>query len=313
MKNYKIFLLACAIIGISACNKIPDKPVTEELSAKEVAEAAESDSKFTEVYNFIRFRTTFMQKAEAERFQQLSYRRAMKYVHFIDDSAKWNKKRATLEEKWAKENQQYLEKTDEVIENCRKTIEEANLNDYVQIKAVNIEEQPTMFSLSSAYTKAVFTFELNVLKPVDLLTFSYGYISGDNNDRFVFKDSRLLRSLQTGTNFTSGNSISVKKKEFSDLDGFITNRGFTILPETVFSGKDTASIMPNDVPEDVLKCVCIDRKQFPEAYAYHQARAMAQLFPEHANLAGPYVRAKIKDKTWEKDSLAYEFFLIDLE
>lgn len=313
MKKTSLIIAAAAAIAFASCSNIPDKPVTDELTAEEVKKAVQSDSLFADLYDFARFRSSFMQSAEIARFSGLTYRNALEYIHFTDDSAFWDKQREQMTAEWNAENAKALQKTDSVIESWRDSISATHISDYIRITPVAANEKPTYFLYASTYRKMALTFEVEALKPIDELIFSYGFINNKAKDNFDFVATEKMTGDFREKRRIEGRNFVTTEYPLPDLDEFQTRLGLFILPETVVSGNDTVSINTAGIPINILKCLCINKVKFPAAYEKHRARAMQELFPDYAISENKYVKERIKDMKKAKDSLAYEFFLMDLE
>lgn len=313
MTTKKLIITFLATAFLPACSNIPDKPVTEELTAKEVTAAIKSDSLFAELYDISRFRSALMQSSEADRFKELSYRDALKYLHYIQDSAYWDKRRSELTKEWNELNTIYLNKTDSVIDLFRNSISAKHIRDHVRIKPVSIEEKPTFFLYSSAYRRMSINFEISALqKPIKKLIFSYGFIDNKDMDNFNFVATEILNGKIGDKRFFEGQNFTVYVSPIPDLDNLKNKRGLFILPQLVISeNNDTIEIQTDSIPLNIIKCVCINKAKFPAAYEKHRARAMQELFPEQMKGKNDYVSERIKEMKKSENELAYEFLLLE--
>lgn len=314
MLRPKFLIAFIAAASLSACSNIPDKPVTEELTAKEVTAAVKSDSLFAKLYDIARFRSALMQSAEAARYKELSYKDALKYLHYIEDSAYWNKQKTEMTEEWNVRNKFYLGKTDSVINAYRKNISSTHISDYINIFPVSVTERRSYFLFSSKYRTMAFDFEISAPREnIKKLIFSYGFIDNIDKDNFNFAatefyDGRISNEKQK----YSGQKFAVYTYPLPDLKEFENELGLFILPQLlVFDNNDTINVRTDTIPVNILKCICINKAKYPAAYEKHRARAMQELFNEQANDKNKYVEDRIKDMKKEENELAYEFFQIE--
>ena len=116
MKNLKyIVCLFVLVIATNSCNKIPNKPVFEELSTKELANAAKINEAFYEFYDvFEAYRSEMKEMSAVKKatYNSITYRRLFDYYLYIEDSIKMNPRLEVSYEKLFELEKEILTKKD---------------------------------------------------------------------------------------------------------------------------------------------------------------------------------------------------------
>lgn len=115
MKKY--FIYFATFVMLCGCNKLPNKPIYEELSINELEMAIKADSAFGEFYDMAVKEDIFSQFSPSQKakYRKATWKRVYKYMKYREDYCMWFKKDSIWTKQWEKEYAADIARADSII------------------------------------------------------------------------------------------------------------------------------------------------------------------------------------------------------
>lgn len=113
----KVILSFFSVILLVSCNKIPSKPIYEELTIDELEKAMKADPAFGEFYDEV-MRADFaeeMSPSQKAKYKGVTYDKIFKYINYLNDDAHWEKMDSIWEKDWKKQYATATTKADSAL------------------------------------------------------------------------------------------------------------------------------------------------------------------------------------------------------
>lgn len=114
----KVILSLFSVILLVSCNKIPSKPIYEELTIDELEKAMKADPSFGKFYDEV-MEANFAEElspSQKAKYKGVTYDKMFKYINYLNDDAHWHEMDSIWKLEWRKENADAVTKADSVIE-----------------------------------------------------------------------------------------------------------------------------------------------------------------------------------------------------
>ena len=116
MKN-KSFLVMTIVTLFIGCNRLPNKPIYEELTINELEKAIKADSAFAEFYDDAVKEDIFSQftPSQKAKYKKVSWKRLFKFYKYSGDYEIWEKKDSIWRIQWGNEFAKDFARADSII------------------------------------------------------------------------------------------------------------------------------------------------------------------------------------------------------
>jgi len=307
MKKLCLFIFIVSL-GLTSCNSISNKPVSEKLSADELSKAIKSDTTFSSFYENIRKSTDEMSDIKKAKYNDVTYRRLFKYFKFITDTVYWKALSEKWEKEWATKYALYLPKADSVLNYWHKYVEENSLNKYVNIDLSQIAKE--YYAYIGGLKEVNLGFRLTPLQgTVEQIRFTYGYkpkINGDN--KYYEKHSCI------STSPFSSPIIRFWEVGYSDRDDFAGKdvetflRDYNLYIEITSIRKDgiNKSIDDISIPQKVTECF-ENEKDYPVLFELSKEELIKDIINKDFITKWEYKNKRADEVRGKKDKLCFNF------
>jgi hypothetical protein len=287
------------------CNRIPNRPIDEALTAKQLSEVVAHDTAFASFYEFIRANFDSMPPAEREKFRAVTYHRMYDFRKFSEDSLYWRPLTEQWQAAWNRLYGTYTQQADSIIRYWKEYRLQHSLSNYVHI------------ALTALTRDGDWTFELTPLKgSVQQLHFKYKYVAkSDDKDGvpsgfYGWEQGTVAKPFARPVHYSLAGSEHDKAllMQYTDADAFLKEYNlYTIVTALTVHGKEL-SIDDFSLPVGVEMCLDYGIKQDSLLWDYYRSEVITDLLYDKYVSETAYTQQKTDSIRRQKDPLCYRFY-----
>jgi hypothetical protein len=307
MKQLGLLSVIIALI-ISSCNTVPDKPIFERLSTKELSRVIKSDTAFSSFYENLRKEVDNMDDIKKATFNDVTYRRLFKYFKFLTDTTYWNSQSETWDKEWQAKYGQYLPKADSALDYWKNYLQGHSLNKYVNIELAQIDKE--YYEYIGEIKEVNLGFKLTPLQgPIEQIRFNYGYKPKINGDSKIYEKHSCI-----STSPFSSPMVRYWEVGYSDRDNFSGKnvetflRDYNLFIEVTAIRKDGINLSTDDfsIPAKVSECL-ENEKDYPALFEFSKDDLIKELINKDYVSKWDYKNKKADEIKEKKDKLCFDF------
>ena len=305
--KHRFILLACSVVCVFSCSRIPDKSIFKPLSSDELAHIIKKDTLFADFYEGIQEGVKSFNEIERAKYNDITYRSLYRVVQFSSDTTKVYPLRRQWLKEWEEQFGGYEAKVDSVLSYWADYKAANSLDRFVKVEFAVVDKE--YYSYSHDVREVNLGFRLTPLQgAVEQIKFNYRY-SAKINDFYGDKH----RCISTSP--FSSSVVRYWEVEYSDekrLKNVSTSefiRDYDIEIEVTDVRKDGVNYSLDDlhIPSSVEKVWDTDQGQYPYLYQARRQDIITELLCPSYKPDYSYVSDKLAELLKGKFPRDYAF------